>query len=90
MGVQHYREYNGFHVAPEATALPDGGYNASVTLALKVGDIAMQTSFDLPTHDLLKTRDEALQQAMQYGFDLVDGFVHCFDPERFAWRGQVS
>lgn len=61
-----------------------------MTLTLSVGAVAMQTSFDLPPDDLLTTRDAALQQAMQYGCDLVDDFVFCFDPERFAGHAPVA
>jgi hypothetical protein len=89
-GEQHRREYNGFDIAPNATALPEGGYGASVTLTLNVAEVAMATSFDLPPDPLLTTRDEALQQAVRYGFGLVDGFILSLHRETLTSRAQAG
>lgn len=90
MAAQHRRDYRGFDVTPHATALPHGGYGATVTLTLNVGELAMQTSFDLPPDRSLTTRDEALDRAAQYGSGVVDGLLLSLDRESFAAQGRTA
>lgn len=71
----HYRcEYKGFAIHPHAVKLPQGGYAASVTLIRQDGKCTA-SEFALPVDATVTTQDEALQHAVLYGFDLVDGFV---------------
>jgi hypothetical protein len=71
----HYRcDYKGFEIHPHAIKLPQGGYAASVTLIPQDGT-RTASEFALPLDATVNTEDEALQHAVLYGFELVDGFV---------------
>ena len=82
--MQH-REYKGFEIDASAIKLTSGGYGAAVKL--RGGDA--ERTFDLPLDEALVSEDEALQEAIQYGRDLVDGLLPWFDPEAMVPRASA-
>ena len=73
--------YKGFNIRVTVNKSTLGGYVATVTLA----PIETQTTraFDLPLDEDLPTQAEALNEAIQYGRDLVDGLLPWFDAGQY-------
>ena len=46
--------------------------------------VRTECKVDLPLYDRFTSEDEALQQALRYGADLVDGLLPTFDPQRMC------
>ena len=77
MSLHH--QYNGFEVYAHAYESSRGGYVPSVTLTRGNPANIAERKFGPPVRSPAATKEEALDIAMRYGCDLVDGLIPGFD-----------
>ena len=74
-----HREYKGFELHAHVSESPRGGYVPSVTLTRHNAVNVAERKFDLPVKAPIPDKNKALDIAMRYGCDLVDGQIPGFD-----------